>query len=120
MSDLKLNTSTWDLQITNGDLVLIEDKEALSQYLRQRLQTFLGEWFLNVEEGIPYFQEVMSKGTGLEAISSIFKKAILETAGVQGLESFEIDFDPVNRTLELEFAAQSVAGVINFNEVIDI
>jgi hypothetical protein len=118
MSDLQLNSSTWDLEIQNGDFVLIEDKEALQQFLKQRLQTFLGEWFLDSSKGVPYFEEILVKRPQFEAVDSIFKTQILQTPGIINLESFEFDYDGPTRALSLSFRAQSIEGVIDFNEEI--
>jgi hypothetical protein len=119
MADLKLS-NTWDLDLYDGDLVIIEDDDALRQFLKQRLQMFLGEWFLDVSKGVPYFQQIMVKKPSFEAVDSIFKTQILETPGILELESFELDYIGENRTLTLSFRAKSTEGVIDFNEEISL
>jgi len=120
VSDLKLVDSTWDLEITNADLVIIEQRDALRQFLKQRLQAFYGEWFLDSSRGLPYFQEILVKNPSFEAVDSLFKREILETAGITELEEFNLDYDNITRSLSLDFRAKSTSGTIDFNEVITI
>jgi hypothetical protein len=120
MSDLKLVDSTWDLEISNADLVIITQKDALRQFLKQRLQMFFGEWFLDSSLGVPYFQEIMTKQPAFEAVDAIFKRQILETPGITQLDEFNLEYDNVNRTLSLSFRANSTEGVIDFNEEVSI
>lgn len=119
MSDLTLN-SDWDFQIENADLKIIEDKQALVQFLKQRIQLFFGEWFLDSSLGVPYYQEVLVKSPGRDAVDAVFKKVILETPGIVELQSFEFDYNNATRTLNVSFRARSTEGVIDFNEVIEI
>lgn len=120
MSDLQLNDSTWDLETSNADLVIITQREALRQFLKQRLQMFYGEWFLDSSLGVPYFQEIMTKQPSFEAVDAIFKRQILETPGITQLEEFNLEYDNATRSLSLGFRAKSTEGVIDFNEVISI
>lgn len=60
MSDLKLGVDG-DLEIKNGDLLLTTSDDAVRQHLQQRLRTFLGEWFLDLDVGIPFFQRQESE-----------------------------------------------------------
>ncbi len=48
-----------DFKVAAGDLTLIAGNDAIVQAVRIALQFFKGEWFLNLEAGIPYFHSVL-------------------------------------------------------------
>lgn len=53
MSDFKMNNATKDLDITGG-LQIVNGVNEVPQRLRLALSINLGEWFVNVFEGLPY------------------------------------------------------------------
>lgn len=109
--DFKLTNN--DIEITKNDLVQIDGLEETKQRVIQRLQFFQGEWFLDRSQGIPYFQEIFGKGVQVSAVSAIFKNEILSVTGVIELLSFELDYNPTERGLVVNFSARSVSGVLS-------
>lgn len=104
MSDIKLNELSGDINITNGQVLIIEDSvEALQQRLIVRLRTFAEEWFLNKNAGLPYFQHIYTQRVDLDAIDSIFRNYILKTSGVSRITFFESSIDRSNRLYTLSF-----------------
>lgn len=120
MSDLRINPQTGDLDISVFDFSLVSGIEEIAQRIRIRLKFFLGEWFLNINYGIPYFQEVFVKNTDLSELNAIFKNAILTTPGVAGLSIFSFDFQGAQRKLKIIFVAETVYGNLSFNEILEI
>lgn len=116
MSDLKLDTDG-DLLVDNSDLVLNSQVDAVSQYLRARLRTFLGEWFLDQSIGIPYFKEIFKKEINIATVDAILKDAILSTPNVIELQEFDFDISN-NRELKLNFKIKVKEGNIAFSEVL--
>ena len=114
MSDLLFNETTKDLDLSAGDLSLSEGKDSIDQHLRANLRAFKGEWFLNLDDGIPYFQDVFRKNQSPVVIDAIFKEAILKTTGVIELTEFEIKVDTVTRKLLLDFAVNTIEGELSF------
>lgn len=120
MIDLELGTDG-DIQIYNGDLVYItETRNAIAQFLAQRLKLILSEWFLDSSLGVPWFQEILIKNPNFEAIDAIIKKTIIETNGVTELVELNYDFAAQTREFSIEFTANTAEGELNFNEVIEI
>ena len=116
MSDLRLHIPSelvvqsleavqHDLDFTGGDLKLLDGAEAIRQHIKIRLQTFLGEWFLDQRIGIPYFQSILVKNPNTNAVRVIFNAAILTTPGVETLQELELDFDSPTRRLDVSFKA---------------
>lgn len=117
MSDIVLDEN-WDILVAGSDLTLTTDIDAIRQHLSQRLKTFYGEWFLNMEIGVPYFQQVLRKNPDPVVIDSIFKREIINTPGIVQLTDFNLDLDPATRVLTLFFSALCTEGEITFTEVI--
>jgi len=73
--------------------------EAIRLRLLARLQFFQGEWFLDVRQGMPYFQAVFVKNPEISLIQSIFRRAILSTPGVSSIIRMETRLDSATRRL---------------------
>jgi len=122
MSDLKL-TTTHDLDLTGNQLALEQDRAAsIAQHVKIRLQFFLNEWFLDRNLGIPYFERILVKNPDLTTISNIFQEAILETAGILSLATFDMQFNTTTRTLTVTFKAvlQDSTELLDFSNEINI
>lgn len=120
MSDLRLNESSYDLDVVNGDLSLIENQDAIRQNIRQRLLLFLGEWFLDTAAGVPYYQDVLKKSPNPQVLQGVFQDAIFNTPGVLELLSYEQEYDPAERTLQISFSVRTETGNIDFTEILEV
>lgn len=117
MSDLALG-SDGDLTLTDGgDLFLTTGQDSIVQHLKQRLQTFLEEWFLDSRIGVPYFQHILKKNYDPIIIDTVLKSETVNTPGILELTAFDIDIDNA-RLMTLTFEAKSTEGPIIFSEVI--
>jgi len=117
MSDIRLSTQG-DIELVNGDLSLTQGADAIVQHLKQRLKTFLGEWFLDNRVGIPYFQQILIKNPDPLVLDTIFKSVVLNTPGVQELIEFDIDLEVATRIMTLTFRARTIDGEIDFSQVL--
>lgn len=104
------NPVAHDLQLTNGQFTLLEESAALALSLSCDLQLFLGEWFLDTREGIPFYRDIFRKNPSIPLITSIFRRAILQKEGISHLAEFALDYDPRARTLALSFEAVTTTG----------
>lgn len=87
---LKIDPITGDLVHDGRRLQLVADVPAIAQSLRTRLMTFEGEWFLDEEFGVPYFQTVFGKQASLIAVREVFREIIADTPGVLGIVKLEL------------------------------
>lgn len=117
MSDIKLDEDN-DIFVENNDIVLITGTEEIRQRLLQNLKSFQGDWFLNLQNGVPYFQEIFRKDYDVEIISTVLKNTILNTLGVLELLNFDIEIDDVLRTLKLDFDVNTYRGELSISETI--
>lgn len=110
MIDLLMAGQSNDLVIQNGDLVLVHNDSAIRQAVQQNLQTFLGEWFLDTTQGVPWLQSILVQHPNLDVIQSVLQEAILSTPGILSLTAFNFSFDNGKRTLTIQFQAISTNG----------
>jgi hypothetical protein len=111
MLDIKINDQG-EFVIENGDLVLIDEKEQVASYLKAKLGTIKGEWFLDVTKGLPYFENIFVKSPNLPVVEAIFKTAILEEDFVTELVKFNMTFNPIVSKLTIDFIANSIYGQV--------
>jgi len=108
--DLKIDTATGDLAIENGDLVLLDGPDAIAQHLSTRLRFWKGDWYLDTRIGIPYLEQILIKAPNENVVRAIFRKAILDTPGVEALRSLLFSYDGAIRRLTIEFDADIVGA----------
>ena len=107
--DLLLDPVTHDALFVNGQCpVTTERVDVVAQRLKIRLLTFLGEWFLNTNYGVPYWQRILGFKQKKEAVDLIFQQKILEESGVKELTFFNSTL--TNRQYTLSFRVKVTSG----------
>lgn len=104
-----------DLDIENGGFVWIEGSELVRQSILARFRFFLGEWFLDTREGVPYFRDILVKSPDRDIVRSVFRQVLADTPGVLDILKFDLDFDTKERTIRFTFEVQSTDDVIVVN-----
>jgi len=112
--DLLLSDSH-DLVISGFDLQLTNETSNLKQLLQQQLMTFKGDWFLNIDKGIPYYQEILGQRNSIDAVRAIFIEAINAVDGVKEIIELELNLDSKNRSLDVRFSVLD-----EFSNVVDV
>lgn len=101
-----------DAVFINGPLtaegVTTERIETVAQRLRIRLLTFMGEWFADVNYGIPYYQRILARKPTKSAVDQIFQQAILAEEGVREITSFSSTY--INRVYSATFRVRVDGG----------
>lgn len=101
-----------DFILENGRFVKIDDGAQTASKIRTNLLTYLGEWFLDENVGVPYFQRFFVKPVDLGDIESILKQVILQTEGVESLVSFESSFDGTSRGFGVDARVKTIYNTI--------
>lgn len=120
--DISLGSNAKDLEITNGDIQFKEDVEGIKQALRVRLRSFLGENFLSILYGLPYFNEdgegrqIFGKQIDPGDVEDVYKEEILKREGIKELKLFNFDIDSTTRLATVDFEAESTLGTVTFSE----
>ena len=76
---------------------------------------FLGAWFLDRSQGIPYFKHVFVMRPDLGLIESIFRSVIMRDPRIARVEYMRLDHDKKLRKLSCDYRAMTKQG-----EIVDI
>jgi hypothetical protein len=71
-----------DLKLEDGTTKIVDGPEYAEQRIAVTCDFFLGEFFLNVKEGIPYFRDILIKNPNPDTVRSVFRRAIMQTPGI--------------------------------------
>lgn len=118
MVDLKLDPlNANDIEFVDDDFGLTSDGDAIRQHVLIRLKFFQGEYFLNQNEGVPYYQQILIKNPRLSVIRALLQETILETPGISSISDFELSLNTSSRLLEVSFTATTDLGeILDFSE----
>lgn len=95
---------------SRSSIAVVTDGEAVAQGVLTRLRLFLGEWFLDVNEGTPWYQDVLIDTPDIRVIEVDLKARILEDPRVLSLLSFDLEYDRATRGITLSFSAETIFG----------
>ena len=118
MYDLAENIATGDLLMRDYDLLIIDNAERVAQQILITLRFWLGEWFLDTTQGVPYLEYILVKNPNENHIRQILTEAILSVEGVQTLNDMELDFDVRERKLAVAYTATTDYGLVTRREVL--
>lgn len=111
--DLLMNESG-DLVFHNGPLTseytTQPPTQTVAQRLRIRLTAFEGDWFMDTEYGVPYWQSILGKKVPKSRVDSILQQEILAERGVKEIVSFTSSF--VNRQYSASFRVRVSNGEV--------
>jgi len=114
MRTLSFNNIT-GLNVVNNDLIVITGINALKEKLEERLRFFLGEWFLDTTQGVPYLQEIFEKPVDTGLITSILTGEISKEEDVISVNETQALFEKDTRqftysaTVETSFGSLSLS-----------
>lgn len=90
--------------------------EEVAQNVRTRLKLFTNEWFLNINEGTPWFDSasspgILGKNTRTAASrEAVIRRRIFLSPGMAGMTSFKADYNLATRSLSVEAGTISKSG----------
>lgn len=95
---------------------LADSPECVAQAVVTRLRLLAGEWFVDLQEGIPLPTHVLGKHTP-QTYDPIIRARILKTEGVAALVRYESLFDTETRRLTVNATLRTVYGTATLHEV---
>jgi hypothetical protein len=116
--DLALDPVSGDLALSNNDLGLVGEGEAITQAIRLALGLFLGEWFLDQGAGIPYFERVFVKAPDLLSVRETFRNALLAVVGVREVVELSVLPNLATRATTVSFRVSTDVGELSFSEAV--
>jgi len=110
--NLYLDETTKDLTLTTDKNLRLTSTltEFVSQKIENLLSYFYGEWFLNFEGGIPYFEKIFTKNPDLNLINTILLRQIKLIDEIIEIIKFETVYDSALRTFSVEFNVKANDG----------
>lgn len=105
----------------NGDIVthgvmFLKEREEIEQTIKTRLRLFLGEYFRDITDGTPWFEQILGKGASMSAREAALRNRIVRTPGVVRLTSFSTDFDVNTRKYTVTAGALTTYGLVTVTE----
>ena len=113
-----------DIELRNGDLFISQSGDInLTDSIKQKIQVkilwILGEWKWNKEEGIDYFDYVLTKNPDIEMIEGIIREKIFEIEDVVDVIDIEITVDAKNRRGSIFYTVstdeETIRGEVEIN-----
>ena len=111
MPDFYLDPITGDLAIENGDIRLTTGLESVRQLLDLRMSASVGEWEFDLDYGVDYFGKILGHSPSIEELTTIFRKVIIETDGIDKINSLIITIS-AKRVLTVTYEAIVLGEVI--------
>lgn len=101
-----------DLVIEDGDFVFAYGLDAVAQECRIGVQMFAGEWFLDLDVGIPYWTSIMGfkPDVAIRAARIAFNAELLSVTDVLDVTRLDIEYDPVLRGMDVTWQVKTVLG----------
>lgn len=110
MIDIALEQSSSDLSFNQFDFSLVDGIDQIRQNLFIRLKFILGEWFLDINEGVPYYEDIFLKNPNQIIVENVFKQEIINTRGIEEILTFESDFNREKRIFYVNFSVRTISG----------
>lgn len=95
--DFGIDAAKNDIAYENGKMKLTKKSDEVVQRVRTRLRRILGEWFLDVTSGMPYFDGKMLGGKDYNYIKLTINAEVISTDGVQSINAINIINNPQTR-----------------------
>lgn len=99
-----------DLSLSAGQLARTSGAEGFAQKVTTELLHYLGEWWLNLKSGFPWFQQVFVSPADIATAETAIKAVITRTPGFVALTRFNVDFDVASRLFSVTFEADTEFG----------
>ena len=86
---------------------------AVAQAVKTRLLLFQGEWWEDMENGLPLFQRIIGQRFSQQdtsIVDSLIKERIITTENVAGISDFQSSYSPDSRNYSFECTIQTPFG----------
>jgi hypothetical protein len=97
-----------------GDLQLTQGTDAIKQAVAQAIKQFAQDWFLDMNAGLPYRQQLFGGRDLSSAFEAVLQNRVLQVPGILGLLTWQTSLDRRNRLLTVQFEARCTGGVVQW------
>ena len=103
-----------DMTFGQGSSNYIADLDAVSQMIVTKLLLFVGEWWQDLNDGLPLWQKILGKvGASKKVIDGIIQDRILQVPYVTGISSFYSQMDMNARTYKAAITIDTYFGQVS-------
>ena len=106
-----------DLLLVEGDFVAVDGVDAAVQEIETRIRLWLGEYFLDLSAGFPYFQLVFKKNPDLPRVRERMAALVESVDGIQPGALVETSLVGASRELTITWSAiykgEGISGTIH-------
>lgn len=91
----------------------LQDLEAVEQAIKTRILLFEGEWWENLNEGTPMFQEIIgarATPNGQQIMAAALAARIAGTPYVVAVQNVTVNFNPTSRRFSFSATAETSFG----------
>lgn len=111
-----------DYTFGNGQYDFLVDIEAIPQAIKTKLNLFQGEWWEDLSEGLPFYQDVAGQfirnDEDKDIVTRLYCNRISDVEEVNSFLSLNAEFDNENRKYSLVADVDTIYGTIDNLEVI--
>ena len=90
---------------------------AIEQLVVMRLKLFKGEYFRNVTEGVPWWQDILGKQPDRTNGEQIIRNRIARTPGVTNITRFEVSYVDREMYIQCSFNTKYGEGNVEYGTV---
>lgn len=101
-----------DVTVVDGRFALVTGPEAIAQRIRHTLRFFLGEYFLDIRLGTPYFEEFFGKGKDRGRMRAVIRQRIAGVKGVIDVPRITLELDRATRNIAIQWEARIQSGAV--------
>jgi hypothetical protein len=105
----------------HGAKDFLTDADAVAQAVKTRLLLLLGEWWEDLEDGLPLYQSIVGIRDirdNLTAADLLVRDRILRTEGVSEILSLESAVDPKDRVITYKTVIKTLYGTVDLDEFV--
>ena len=103
-----------------GQANFISDADAVAQIILTRLRLFQGEWWSDLTDGTPYWQQILGKSGSdnhIQVVTLILTQRIAATPYVNGVSNVQVSFNPSSRGMSFYCVVQTQFGPIALSNI---
>jgi len=113
----------WDYVFGHGKNDYLEGREAVGQAVKSRLLLLYGEWWEDLEDGLPLFERILASSgsdANKRAVDIIFARRIGDTTGVLNVSWYDSTFDRNKRAYSFSCRVDTVYGELYVSNVREV
>lgn len=113
----------WDYVFGHGKTDYLTGREAVGQAVKSRLLLLYGEWWEDLEDGLPLFERILASSgsdANKKAVDIIFARRIGDTTGVLNVSWYESSFDRNKRAYDFSCQVDTVYGELYVSNVREV